>query len=106
MLIWSGRGILSLFVFIGSIIIFSLVLPQSLEADYKIVFSFITTALFSWFMGKRWNASEEHEILDETTGKKVVFREMSHSFFWIKMQYWGLISGVLGLSLFATIAFE
>ncbi|NME69682.1 hypothetical protein [Flammeovirga aprica] len=106
MLIWSGRGILSIFVFIGSIILLTLALPQSIETDYKIVLSLIITALFSGIMGKRWNKSEEHVVHDKVTGKKVIIRNMIHTFFWIKMQYWGLIFGVMGVSLFVTKALE
>lgn len=89
MIIWSGRGVLSVLVLILSFAIFASVFPKG-YSDIVFVLSFLIAALFSWYMGKKWNSAETKTLIDKETGQEVILKP-NHSLFWIPMQYWGPI---------------
>lgn len=95
MIVWSGRGFLSVVVLIASFILLASILPKE-QGDYGFIISFFIAGVFSWFMGKKWNEGEGRTMIDKETGQEVVIKP-NHSLFWINMQYWGPIFGVLGL---------
>lgn len=95
MIVWTGRGVLSALVLIVVFIIFNSVLPREYR-DYGFVLSFFVAAAFSWFFGKKWNEEQSKTFIDKTTGQEVIVSP-NHSLFWIKMQYWGIIFGIIGL---------
>lgn len=95
MIIWSGRGILSVLVLIISFGIFIILFPQA-HSGIPLVASLAVAAAFSWFMGRKWNEQEGRLYIDKATGREVMMKP-NHSLFWIKMQYWGIIFAVLGL---------
>lgn len=94
MIIWSGRGFVSVLVLILSFILLAQVFPEG-YSDYVFITSLLITAALSWFLGKRWNVAVKVGI-DEETGQDVSFKP-NHSLFWIKMQYWGFIFAALAL---------
>ena len=94
MIIWSGRGILSVLVLIISIIACIYILPKEC-ADYGFAVSFLVAGLFSWFFGKRWNSSQRI-LKDEKTGQRIVLKNR-HTLFWIPMQYIGYIFILVGI---------
>jgi hypothetical protein len=96
MLIWSGRGILSVLVFMISMFICVSLFSKE-GSDYTFVVSFITTGLFSWFFGNMWNTGQR-VLIDKQTGKKVVFKNQ-HTLFWIPMQYIGYIFISIGIAI-------
>ena len=63
-------------------------------SDYAFILSFLIAAAFSWFFGKKWNTSVVG--VDEVTGQQVTYKP-NHSIFWIPMQYWGIIFGVIAI---------
>lgn len=95
MIVWSGKGFLSVLILIISLFLFVKILPQA-QGDYAFVLAFLIAGAFSWFMGKKWNAEESRTVIDKATGQELVLKS-NHSLFWIKMQYWGIIFGVFGL---------
>jgi len=95
MIVWSGRGFLSVLVLILSFMFLVAIVPRD-QSEYVFTLSFFTAGLFSWFMGKKWNEQEGRIFIDKTTGQEINFKP-NHSLFWIKMQYWGIIFGVIGL---------
>jgi hypothetical protein len=95
MVVWSGKGILSVLVLIVSFVLLVNVIPKA-QGDYAFVLSFFIAAAFSWFMGKKWNEGEARTVVDKTTGQEFTLKP-NHSLFWIKMQYWGIIFGAFGL---------
>lgn len=95
MIVWSGRGILSVLVLVVSFVLFTSILPQEL-GDYGIVVGFFATGAFSWFMGKKWNEADGRTMIDKASGQEVHLTP-NHSLFWIKMQYWGPVFGILGI---------
>ena len=54
------------------------------------------SVIFSWVFGKKWNSNNQKILIDKETGKKVLLKG-NHSLFWIPMQYWSVILGVLGI---------
>ncbi len=95
MIVWSGRGILSVLILLVSFGIFVSVLPTE-AGDYSFVLAFFIAAAFSWFLGRKWNEGEGKSFIDKETGQEIVIRP-NHSLFWIKMQYWGVIFGIIGV---------
>ncbi|NME72386.1 hypothetical protein [Flammeovirga aprica] len=100
MFVWSGKGIFAIFVFLASAIIFGLIFPGT-SASYGFGFCFIVTAVFSWFMGKKWNDQDAKMYIDEDSGQKVIVKG-NHTIFWIKLQYWGPIFLLIGLYFIST----
>ncbi len=95
MVIWSGKGILSVLVLMACFFSLALIIPKE-YSDYAFAISFFVAAAFSWFMGKKWNEVEGRIVIDKVTGEEILLKP-SHSLFFIKMQYWGIIFGVFGL---------
>ncbi|WP_020530006.1 hypothetical protein [Flexithrix dorotheae] len=95
MVVWSGRGILSVLVLIVSFVLGVKLFPPA-YSDYAFVLAFFLAGAFSWFMGKKWNEKEGRTVIDKATGQEIVFKP-NHSLFWIKMQYWAFIFGAFGL---------
>ncbi|MEL6559198.1 MAG: hypothetical protein AAFQ94_13495 [Bacteroidota bacterium] len=95
MIVWSGRGFLSVVVLLISFLVCSSILPKE-QGDFGFVISFFIAGAFSWFMGKKWNEEGGRTMIDKESGQEVIIKP-NHSLFWIKMQYWGPVFGVLGL---------
>ena len=95
MVVWSGKGFLSVLVLIVSLFLFVKLMPTE-YGDYAFVLSFFIAAVFSWFMGKKWNEEETRTLVDKASGQEIILKP-NHSLFWIKLQYWGIIFGAFGL---------
>nr|WP_297919279.1 hypothetical protein [uncultured Allomuricauda sp.] len=94
MIVWSGRGFLSILILVATLFLCFLVLPDE-YSDYGFVITAFVTGIFSWFFGKKWNLQNERIVIDEKTGQKLKIKN-NHTLFWIPMQYWGVIFSVLG----------
>jgi hypothetical protein len=95
MIVWSGKGFLSVLVLVVSFALLANILPKE-QGDYAFVSAFFIAGAFSWFMGKKWNEQNGRTVIDKATGQEILLKE-NHSLFWIKMQYWGFIFGAFGL---------
>jgi hypothetical protein len=95
MIVWSGRGVFSLLVLVVTFVLFNSIIPRA-YSDYAFVAGLFSAAAFSWFFGKKWNEEQSRTFVDKATGQEVMVSP-NHSLFWIKMQYWGIIFGALGL---------
>jgi hypothetical protein len=95
MIVWSGKGFLSVLVLVLSFALFANILPKE-QGDYAFVLAFFIAAVFSWLMGKKWNEETGRTVVDKATGQEILLKE-NHSLFWIKLQYWGYIFGAFGL---------
>lgn len=102
MIVWSGKGFLSILVLILTVVLMAMMLPKG-QSDLALGLSFLVTAVFSWFMGKKWNGAEGKTMIDKASGQEVLIKP-HHSLFWIKLQYWGIIFGIIGI-LFISQAF-
>jgi hypothetical protein len=103
MIVWHGRGFLSVLVLIIVIFLFSKILPQDYE-DFAIVFGFLSAGIFSWYFGKKWNSEHGKLYIDKETGKEIEVKS-NHSLFWIKMQYWGVIFTLIAIILLVKTLF-
>lgn len=99
MIVWSGRGILSIVVLIVALFLCMAVLPKGQE-DYAFVIASFITAAFSWFLGDKWNNQDPKIVVDEKTGQRINLKSV-HALFWIKMQYWGIIFSIIGIVILA-----
>ncbi|UII22326.1 hypothetical protein [Fulvivirga ligni] len=95
MIVWSGRGFLSVLILFLSFALCVSILPKDLS-NYAFVVACLAAGAFSWFMGKKWNEQEGQIVIDKATGQEINLKP-NHSLFWIKLQYWGIIFGVLAL---------
>jgi len=100
MIVWSGRGILIVLVFIACIFLGSLIFPKGM-IDYVFVFACLLSAIFSWFAGVAWNTKNDRIVTDDKTGQKILIKGGGHNLFWIPMQYWGIIFTVLSIIILA-----
>ncbi|COK33440.1 Uncharacterised protein [Streptococcus pneumoniae] len=57
---------------------------------------FIISGVMSWYLGKYINKPDGKVYIDAETGEKVMFKK-KHSLFFIKMEYWGPILGVIAV---------
>ena len=95
MIVWSGRGFLIPLVLIASFMFFMEIIPMD-YVDAVYVLTFLSTAIFSWFVGKKWNGVPGKVMIDKESGQEVVYKP-NHSFFFIKMQYWGIVLGIISI---------
>ena len=98
MIIWSGRGLMPLFL-VSFTLLFSANLFPAEHLDYSFMLSFFISGVVSWILGRKWNNLKGQTIIDKTTGQETVLFE-EHSLFWIKMEKWGLILCSIGLVVF------
>ena len=96
MIIWSGRGVLA-----GVFISFSHLILSVLGVDDNAALSwgFLIAAPLTFFLGRAWNSPRM--AIDPDTGEEVLWTP-NHTFFWIPMQYWGLIFLVVGIFMLVT----
>jgi hypothetical protein len=94
MIVWSGRGFLSLLILFIAIFLFIPVLPENYIIQ-SFVIPLYMAAIFSYFFGIRWNKTLRVYI-DKETGKEIKFRN-NHGLFWINMEYWGILFPLLAL---------
>ncbi|GAA4274746.1 hypothetical protein U6A24_21705 [Aquimarina gracilis] len=95
MIVWSGRGFLSILVLAVVLVTLTSFLPKE-QNNLSFAISLFVAGIFSWIMGKKWNESNQKKFIDKETGEEIILKP-NHSLFWIKMQYWGIIFGVLGI---------
>jgi hypothetical protein len=95
MIVWSGRGFLSLLVLILTMFLCISIFPDSFS-EYCFIISFFVAGIFSYVFGIKWNHKNLKTYINKETGKEVNLLS-NHSLFWIKMQYWGIIFILLGI---------
>lgn len=99
MIVWSGRGFLSVLVLIVALFASMGILPKE-HSDYAFIIATFVAAAFSWYFGNKWNNKNTRVVIDEQTGQRIVLKN-NHSLFWINMEYWGLIFSILSIVILA-----
>lgn len=95
MIAWTGRGFSIILVYFLSALAFSPLFPGDTNG-YPVISAAFVTAAFSWYFGSKWNNKVARTVIDEETGERLIFKD-HHSLFWIKMQYWSIISSLFGI---------
>ena len=95
MIVWSGRGFLSIIVLLVTLFICVSIISTE-NADYGFIITAFVTGIFSWYFGKKWNTQNERIVIDEKTGQRLKIKN-NHTLFWIPMQYWGIIFSAFGI---------
>jgi len=93
--IWSGRGFLSIIVLLATLFLCLLTFPPE-NAAYGLITTAFVTGIFSWYFGKKWNTKNERIVVDEKTGQRLKIKN-NHTIFWIPMQYWGIVFFAFGI---------
>ncbi|MDM5428537.1 hypothetical protein SB773_16785 [Bacillus sp. SIMBA_074] len=103
MIIWSGWGFLVAIIVIintllGKVIFESITGDATYFQDHSwpMAVMFIISGVMSWYLGKYINKPNGKVYIDAETGEKVMFNK-KHSLFFIKMEYWGPILGVIAI---------
>ena len=96
MLIWKGLGIL-----VPLFVVLSLILAVPFTGDaakYGLAFSQLVAAAAIWWTGRALNARPGRLLHDPQTGETVELKA-THSFFFIKMEYWAVLVVSLGVAM-------
>lgn len=103
MIIWSGWGFLvAIIVIINTLLgkaIFGSITGDATyfqDHSWPMAVMFIISGVMSWYLGKYINKPDGKVYIDTETGEKVMFNK-KHSLFFIKMEYWGPILGVIAI---------
>ena len=103
MIIWSGRGILTPLILIAFIILsFSIYYEE--VGTYTFPLSILLAGVANWYLGKKWNGAPGRIMVDEATGERFEYKP-NHTLFWIKMEYWGVALGIIGLAQLLSLVF-
>ena len=109
MIIWSRLGFLvAVFVF-GCSLIANLLINQLTgsgiyweEHRWPFGVSLLVSGLLSWTLGSWLSNSKAKTLIDKETGEEIVVTP-NHTFFFIKMHWWGIMLFAAGV---ATIALD
>ena len=100
-LIWRGWGILAALYALAALFVGTIVqnaVGGGLRAPVAIGICEIVAALAVWLTGVRLNSQPDRQLVDVKTGQQVRLQRR-HTLFWVPMQYWAPILGVVGVIL-------
>jgi hypothetical protein len=97
MIIWRGWGFLVAIFTFGSSLAMELI-TESLVKDHDFyqreawpfALALVVAGVVTWFVGKKLHAREARAVIDAATGQALTFGT-SHTFFFIRMDYWGVV---------------
>ena len=97
--IWTGWGILALFIPPVGIVLGSLASHNILGVgDYtvvKVAVIFLSSYAL-WVLGRKLNSSPERVLIDAKTGEEVRIKSR-YTLFWIPMEWWSIAWAILGV---------
>ena len=103
MVFWKGNGYLALVIPVMLMLIvsilFSLITGIDLNKEPNVIPLFIGLLISSftcWKVGKRMNGGEGRILIDPNTSEKVLLKH-EHTFWFIKLEYWGVIWGIISI---------
>ena len=101
--IWEGYGYLTVLIPLINFFLFCLI-ASVLPEDLFMFGLFISTGVSSyllWKIGKRLNRNNRRRLIDPKTNEEVILKS-NHSLFFVKIENWGLILGIISILLFIT----
>lgn len=97
MIIWSGRGILSILFVIACVFLFTVLFVLLFPEEYNIhglSLGFVSGGWLTWYLGSQWNAEE---FFYKESENQMYRSKNNHTLFWIPMQYVGVLFVGLGV---------
>lgn len=94
MIVWSGKGYLSVLILFIAIFLCISLLPETYATECFVIPLYIA-GIFSYVFGVKWNKTLR-VFIDKETGKEINFKS-NHGLFWVNMEYWGIIFPILAL---------
>jgi len=95
MIIWKGFGILVPAIMFAA---FVLAIPVSdTLGKYSLAISQLLAAGAIWWTGRTLNGKPGRLLQDPQTGEMVELKS-THSLFFIKMEYWAVLVGLIGVA--------
>ncbi len=108
MLIWKGYGFLAILIPVMILVLVSMIFPDIAGSDSSeespgivVAISLALSSFATWKVGKRLNGGDGKIFIDPDTGEDVLLKS-EHSFWFINLEYWGILWGIL--SIFILIA--
>lgn len=108
MLIWSRMGFLVPVVAVFTLALTEYVVGMTFnnsnyyeEYGWPTFVALVVAGLLCKVLGDLLNKSQGKKYIDEETGEVVVIKK-THTFFYISVQYWGIILPIIGLILWIT----
>jgi len=105
MIIWSGLGFLVAIILIVTTLLASIITGTITGNDsyfkdnsMPFVISLFISCAIIYFLGKWLNTRKTKTYIDKGTGKEIIFKN-NHGFFFIRMEYWGIIIFILTIIL-------
>ena len=95
MIIWSGLGFLVVLI---PLVISIFTIGYLGNSNLVFYLGFVVSAVLIWMIGRKMNNKPGREVVDKKTGEEIILKQ-NHSLFWIKMEYWGILIGILGIFL-------
>jgi hypothetical protein len=98
--VWRGHGYLVLLFYAGALILTQLIIDSILGDGFYTAhpwpkyLAIGVGALLCWIVGRWLHSGASKRLMDVETGEEVILSAPRHDFFYIKMEYWGLIGAV------------
>jgi hypothetical protein len=97
MIIWKGWGFLVAVFAFGASLAMEL-LTESITGDsdfyqkeaWPLALALVVAGVVIWFVGKALHARGARTVIDKATGRELTIGG-SHTFFFVPMQYWGVV---------------
>lgn len=101
MLVWSGLGFLVIAIVAANAVVAQLITDtvtgdENFYAEHSLpsILSLYLSCLIIYFLGKWLNTRKAKVYIDKQSGEEVVLKN-NHTFFFIRMEYWGMIIFVI-----------
>lgn len=96
MIVWTGAGVLVLFIGIAGYALGYAIGGQE-HGALGGGLGTILGAVGIWFAGRALNNPAKARVLvDPQTGQQVVLQK-THTFFWVKMEWWAIVVVIIGV---------
>ncbi|HUA07680.1 MAG TPA: hypothetical protein VMA98_00275 [Candidatus Acidoferrales bacterium] len=105
-IIWRGWGFLAVLIPLVLVFVCAVIgaMISPIASAVGVAVGGAIGAYLVWTLGVKWNSAPGRVLVDPSDGSQVVLRR-THSLFWIPMQWWGPVMGVLALLLALSMAF-
>lgn len=106
--VWAGKGFWVPYILLGCFApLFAAVMMAEAKDDqgrsiffvnnwwWTVGLTFLAAGAINWFVGRHYNNRPAELLIDPMTGVEQYYRP-NHSFYWLKMEYWGVLFALVG----------